>query len=196
MASSLSPAEFGRQSTDLDNEMIAYNFLPFYNKVAGLDDVDVLQARDIAHNFCTNLSPPSVVMDTSVRETRGMPREEKVVDFMTPWLETMAAPEHDGRWDGLVRRILERGGAVADLDVFKTEVCRASIMCLLMQLTKVECSEAGYVYDIAPNIAVEQSEKELLVSQRLHGQKKKRTVSRRTLRGDLETRIQRYDGVV
>lgn len=188
----LGPAEFGLQSTRMEFQMISHGFLPFYSRVDGLQDSDVLFARHLASKFCNMVLSPTVDMDREVKETRGMPREEKAVDFMSPWLQTMSDEGNDARWNSLVVWILQRKKPTQDFDLFKTEVCRSIIMNLLLNLSKSEHAEAGYVYDIASTTAVEQGEKELLVSLRLSGQKRKRTVSRRTLRSDLDARIERY----
>lgn len=188
----LSPAQFGTEASRMEAQMIENGYLPFYARVRELSDTHVLRARALAHQFCHSVTPPEVVMDTDVRETRGMPREDKAVDFMTPWLESMDAPQNEQRWDALVRAVVAETHSVADFEVFKGEVCRAIVSLLLLQLTHSATEDASYVYDIAAVTAVEQSEKELVVSSRLPGQKKKRTVSRRTLRGALEERLRRY----
>ncbi|CAN8070165.1 unnamed protein product [Agarophyton chilense] len=190
---SLSPARFGIQATQMELEMIQNNFLPFYARVPRLDDIHVLRARRFAHQFCHNVIPPQVVMDTDVRETRGMPREDKAVDFMTPWLESMNTEQNEQRWHTLIRAVINERSVVADFELFKGEVCRAIVSLLLLQLTQAPAVDSSYVYDMAAVTAVDQSEKELLVPSRLPGQKKKRPVSRRTLRGDLEERIRRYE---
>eukprot|EP00177_Eucheuma_denticulatum_P007026 GFKZ01012782.1.p1 GENE.GFKZ01012782.1~~GFKZ01012782.1.p1 ORF type:complete len:380 (-),score=48.56 GFKZ01012782.1:717-1856(-) len=186
----LAPAEFGAQSNRMEQEMFKHGFLPFYCKVQGLFDSNVLLARHLASNFCDGVNPPIVDMDVDVKETRGMPREEKKIDFMTPWLQRMALADNDGRWNLLVSRIIEHKVSIGDFEMFKAEVCRCIVIFLLLEMTKADTFEVGYVYDIAASTAVEQSEKELLVSLRTAGQKRKRTVSRRTLRSDLEERIQ------
>ena len=193
MAPLFSPAEFGIESAKLEDIMIDHNFLPFYCHVEGLEDKDTLAARRLAKEFCSQCILPTVDMDTEVRETRGMPREDKAVDFMTPWLESMSFPEHDQRWNRLVRGILTRTDGIEKQKIFKTEVCRAIVVMMLLELSRSDTREAGYVYDIAASTAVEQSEKERLVLQKLPGHKRKRTISRRTLRGDLDTRIERYN---
>lgn len=189
----LAPAEFGTQSNSMEQEMIGHGYLPFYCRVHGLADPEVLLARHFASKFCYGLKPPIVDMDMEVRETRGMPREEKAIDFMTPWLQRMSCNEHDGRWNSLVVWILEKKQAISNIDTFKSELCRSVVTLLLLEMTKTEHPEAGYVYDIAGSTALEQSEKELLVSLRMAGQKRKRTVSRRTLRSDLDQRIMTWE---
>eukprot|EP00178_Gracilaria_changii_P023719 TRINITY_DN716_c0_g1_i1.p1 TRINITY_DN716_c0_g1~~TRINITY_DN716_c0_g1_i1.p1 ORF type:complete len:395 (+),score=51.12 TRINITY_DN716_c0_g1_i1:249-1433(+) len=190
---SLTPAEFGTQATHMELEMIQNNFLPFYARVPQLDDEHVLRARRFAQQFCQNVTPPQVVMDTDVRETRGMPREDKAVDFMTPWLQSMDTEQNEQRWQTLTHAVIDERRAVADFELFKGEVCRAIVSLLLLQLTQSPAVDSSYVYDMAAVTAVDQSEKELLVPSRLPGQKKKRPVSRRTLRGALEERIRRYE---
>lgn len=190
---SFAPADFGTQSNRMDAEMISYGFLPFYYQVQGLTESEVLLTRHVASKFCMSLDPPVVDMDMDVRETRGMPREEKAVDFMTPWLQRMALEDQEGRWHLLVLWILQRKETIRDMEAFKAEVCRSIVVLLLLELTRRENPEAGYVYDIAASTALEQGEKELLVSLRLPGQKRKRTVSRRTLRSDLDERISRFE---
>lgn len=189
----LQPAEFGTQSNRMEQEMVSHGFLPFYCRVQGLTDPEVLLARHFASKFCYGLEPPIVDMDVDVRETRGMPREEKAVDFMTPWLQRMSSGEHDGIWNSLVMWILEKKGSLTNIEIFKSELCRSIVILLLLEMTKTEHPEAGYVYDIAGSTALEQSEKELLVSLRMAGQKRKRTVSRRTLRSDLDQRIMTWE---
>lgn len=188
----LAPAEFGFQSIRMEHEMINHRFLPFYDRVPGLQDSETLLARNFAQRFCYQLTPPVVDMDVEVKETRGMPREEKAVDFMTPWLMTMVDPSNDVRWNSLISLVLESRESIRNFDAFKTEICRNIVYFLLLELAKSDTPEVGYVYDICAATAVEQSEKELLVSQRLAGQKRKRTVSRRTLRSDLDIRIDKY----
>lgn len=188
----LSPAEFGKQVVLMENQMFSHNFLPFYCRVASLNGDDVLMARQLAKSFCDQLPPPVVDMDGDVRETRGMPREEKAIDFMTPWLHTMEKSEHESRWNTLVAVIAGKEPFIDNFEIFKSELCRAIVSSLLIELSTSEAPEAGYVYDIAASTAVEQSERELLVSLRLPGQKRKKTVSRRTLRSDLDTRLQNW----
>lgn len=192
MVPNLAPAEFGKQAIRMEQEMVSHRFLPFYCKVNTLADRDVLIARQLASRFSTRLPPPVVDMDVDVRETRGMPREEKAIDFMTPWLEKMEGPEYESRWQTAISFLLEREDTISNKEIFKTELCRSVVSLVLLELSTSEAPEAGYVYDIAATTAVEQGEKELLVSLRQAGQKRKRTVSRRTLRGDLDTRIQRF----
>ncbi|KAI0566176.1 hypothetical protein FGB62_11g235 [Gracilaria domingensis] len=189
----LTPAQFGTEATHMELEMIQNNFLPFYARVPQLDDMHVLRARRYAQQFCHNVTPPQVVMDTDVRETRGMPREDKAVDFMTPWLQSMDTEQNEQRWQTLTRAVISERPVVADFELFKGEVCRAIVSLLLLQLTQSPAVDSSYVYDMAAVTAVDQSEKELLVPSRLPGQKKKRPVSRRTLRGALEERIRRYE---
>ena len=189
----LAPAQFGTHSNRMEQEMFNHGFLPFYCKVPGLTDKEVSMARTLASQFCYGLDRPIVDMDVDVRETRGMPREEKAVDFMTPWLQMMSSREHGSVWTSLVMRILEEKDSLSDLEIFKSELCRSIVIVLLSEMTKPDHREAGYVYDIAGSTAVEQSEKELLVSLRTAGQKRKRTVSRRTLRSDLDQQIMTYE---
>lgn len=189
----LAPAEFGAQSSKMESEMFSHGFLPFYCRVQGLFDFDVILARRLASKFCYGLEPPVVDMDVDVKETRGMPREEKAIDFMTPWLQRMALPDREERWNTLISLIVENKSSISNLDIFKAEVCRSIIVLLLLEMAKAETPDAGYVYDIAASTALEQSEKELLVSLRMAGQKRRKTVSRRTLRSDLEERILRWE---
>lgn len=192
MVPNLAPPDFGKHASRMEQEMFSHQFLPFYCNVASLGDEDVLLARKLGATFCKQLAPPGVDMDSDVRETRGMPREEKAVDFMTPWLEKMKGPEHDARWNALTSRILEKRSSINQWELFKTELCRAIVALLLSEVCTSDAAEAGYVYDIAASTAVEQSERELLVSLRLAGQKRKKTVSRRTLRSDLDQRLQNF----
>lgn len=189
----LSPADFGKQVIFMEQQMFSHNFLPFYCRVNRLTDQDVLLAQRLARTFCEGLPPPVVDMDVDVRETRGMPREEKAVDFMTPWLRIMEGSQHETRWTSLVQTIHEKRTTISSFEPFKTELCRAIVASLLIHVSSSsEAPEAGYVYDIAATTAVEQSERELLVSLRLPGQKRKKTVSRRTLRSDLDARLQNW----
>lgn len=183
---SLAPSDFGIQSVRMEDEMISHGFVPFYLTVGGLADSQVLLAHQMAFKFCVGLNPPIVDMDMAVRETRGMPREDKAVDFMTPWLQRMEGAAHRERWDNLVRGIYHRHASIRNLDIFKTEVCRCIVTRLLFAVTRLENAENGYVFDIVSSTAVEHGEKELLVSLRLGGLKRKRTVSRRTLRSYLD----------
>lgn len=185
----LSPAEFGVQAYRLEREMISHNFLPFYSRVPFLQDQDVLISRRLASQFCLDLPPPTVDMDGEVQGTRGMPREEKAVDFMTPWLCTLEAPIHQHRWNHLTHQIVHHSQTINNFDAFLTELSRSIVYTILLTIATSEAPEAGYVYDIAATTAVEHSEQELLVSLRLPGQKRKRTVSRRTLRSDLNQRL-------
>ena len=130
-------------------------------------------------------------MDVDVRETRGMPREEKAIDFMSPWLNAMEQTEHDLRWSSLIGMIMERAN-MPHFDDFKAELCRSIVSSLLIEVSTSEAPEAGYVYDIAAAAAVEQSERDLLVSLRLPGLKRKKTVPRRTLRRYLESRLHNW----
>lgn len=187
-----SPAEFGKRTIHMENQMLSHSFLPFYCSIPTLSNDDVLAARTLATYFCEDyggLPPPVVDMDGDVRETRGMPREEKAVDFMSPWLTTMERPEHQVRWDSLINNIIEYEGRLARSDSFKAELCRAIVASLLIQLSVSDTADAGYVCDIAASTAVEQSERELLVQLRLVGLRRKKTVSRRTLRSDLEAKL-------
>lgn len=189
----LAPAEFGTQSNKMESEMFRHGFLPFYCRVQGLIDFDVILARRLASKFCYGLEPPIVDMDVDVKETRGMPREEKAIDFMTPWLQQMSLPDKDERWNFLISPIIENKSSISNLEIFKAEICRSIIVLLLLEMAKAETPDAGYVYDIAASTALEQSEKELLVSLRMAGQKRRKTVSRRTLRSDLDERILRWE---
>lgn len=193
MVPTLAPADFGKQATRMEHEMFRHEYLPFYCRVANLEDRDVLLAHRLGTAFCRQLPPPVVDMDGDVRETRGMPREEKAVDFMTPWLgKEMKSPAHEARWQQLITRVIERKESISKFDLFKTELCRAIVSLLLIELALSEVPEAGYVYDIAATTAVEHSERELLVSLRKQGQKRKKTESRLTLRSDLDQRLQNF----
>lgn len=186
----LSPAEFGLHAHRLELEMISYNFLPFYARVSFLQDHQVLITRRLAATFCQDLPPPTVDMDGEVQGTRGMPREEKAVDFMTPWLHILEAPLHQQRWSQLTQQIASHSHTISNFDAFLTELSRCIVYTSLLTIAISDAPEAGYVYDIAATTAIEHSEQELLVSLRLPGQKRKRTVSRRTFRSDLNQRLQ------
>lgn len=188
----LTPSDFGRHAVRMEQEMFLHGFLPFYYAVAQLENRDTLYARHLATGFCQELVSPTVDMDGEVKETRGMPREEKAIDFMTPWLQILELPEHKERWDTLLSSLVEYSSCVSNSELFKSELCRCIVSLVLLQICVSVAPEAGYVYDITASTAVEQSERELLVSLRLPGQKRKRTVSRRTLRGDLDVRLQNF----
>lgn len=187
----LQPAEFGRQVVLMENKMIHHNFVPFYCRDIKLNDYEIITVRRLARSFCEGLSPPAVDMDVDVRETRGMPREEKAIDFMTPWLHSMEHPEHEFRWTSLIGMTAQYEN-MNSFEAFKVELCRSIVSSQLIEVSTSESPEAGFVYDIAAQTAVEQSEKELLVSLRLPGQKRKKTVPRRTLRRDLESRLHNW----
>lgn len=194
----LTPQQIGSMCHSLEAEMFQHSYLPFYMKTPPLVDSDMIYARTLANTFCENITPPVVTMDSHVRETRGMSREDKKVDFMTPWLQSISCqscPAHCHcpnamRWYKLVCGIVQR--KVADIQLFKKEVCQIIVNILLTTLSVQTPSDEGYIYDIAPATAVEQSERELLVFVRIPGTKRKRTVSRRTFRGDLDVRISQF----
>lgn len=186
----LSPAEFGLHAHSLEHQMISHDFLPFYARVSLLQDHQVLITRRLAATFCHDLPPPTVDMDGEVQGTRGMPREEKAVDFMTPWLQTLQVPHHQHRWNHLTQQIVNYSHTLSNFDAFLTELSRCIVYTTLLIIAISDAPEAGYVYDIAATTALEHSEQELLVSLRLPGQKRKRTVSRRTFRSDLNQKLQ------
>lgn len=187
----LSPAQFGTRIAWMENQMFQHYFLPFYYKEPRLTKNEILLAHHIGKRFCLGLKPPMVGMDVGVRETRGMPREEKAIDFMTPWLQSIDEKEHDERWNIILGTVVEHEPNISDWGMFKAELCRSIISSILCNISLSDKAEAGYVSDIRAATAVEQSEPELLVPLRSQGQKRKKTISRSTFRNCLECRLQK-----
>lgn len=194
--SAMAPREVGRQAEALEREMLQAGFLPFYAKVGCLSETMTIRIRLEAATFCQGLNPPRVEMSMDVRETRGMPREEKAVDFTTPWLAGLAHEQHNQRWSRLLTFLTSARGEVGSPELWElliAECSRAIVSCALTQIVMSDAANAGYVADIAHSTAVEQSNPDLLVPSRRVGQKRKRLVSRQSFRKVLESRLKQLD---
>lgn len=192
----LAPRDFGVEAERMERTMLAARFLPFYARVAGLANALVIEARAQCAAFARHIAPPDVQMNMDVRETRGMPREEKAVDFMTPWLARLSHEEHNARWDALLRWLCAYKTQLADAAEWGrlvTEVCRAVVAHVLLQVCMANGTDSGYVADVAASTAVEQSDPDLLVPIRTAGQKRKRLVSRHSLRRVLDSRVAQWE---
>lgn len=183
-----SPSQFGQHAHSMENQMFRNNFIPFYCRHPSMTDNHILIVRKLSHMFCHELSPPAVEMNKEVVETRGMPREDKAVDFMSPWLVLIEKPEHDQRWNIVLRVLVELQSSISNFNAFKAELCRQIVMMMLSEITNSGSSEIGFIYDIMSLTANEQSEIDLVV--RSNSQKKRRMAPRLSLRSVLEHRLE------
>lgn len=192
----LAPADIGRRAHALDIEMTHARVLPFYARVPLLPDAVVAEFRVRAGEFVNALAPPYVAMCGTVKETRGMPREGKAVDFATPWLALLAHEAHEARWAALIahleaaRRSMTLSPAL--WDALLAECCRAVVGSALAIVACSDDHNAGYVADIAAAAAVAQSHVDLLVAARRQGYKRKRLVPRQSFRRVLQARLQQW----
>ncbi len=190
----LPPNELVAHAAALEIEMLHARRLPFYARVDGLDDSFTLQVRLAAIQFCDGLAPPFVDMEADVRETRGMPRSEKAVDFTTVWLTLLQENEYIPRWNCLIDLLLRCRQKIESLESWEAllkEVSRAIIATTISHAPPL----GGFRDDVLPYVASQQRHLHLKVPRRIEGQKRKKYVYRVSFRAVMESRLKFWERI-